>query len=220
MLRIADVPERGGEIGRPDEHAVDAVDRGDRLELLEGGARLDLDQEANLAVRLLEIIGHPAVAAGARGRRNAANAGRRIADRRDRAARLVGVLHIGHEDRLRADVEHALDQHGVVPGRPHDRRRGAARRCLQLRHQTGDLVRRVLAVEQDPVEARIGDDLGGDVAAQAAPQADLQLAGGDRLLEAVAGELHGGLTRTARRCRRAGRNRRAACRPSAPAPRA
>ncbi len=57
---------------------------------------------------------------------------------------------------------------------------------LQLRDQIGDFVGRMLGVEQDPVEAAVGNDLGGDVAAQARPQADLQFAGGEGVLEGVA----------------------------------
>ena len=51
MAPVADVAERGGQIVRPDEHAVDALDRGDRLDLLERLAGLDLHQHADLARR-------------------------------------------------------------------------------------------------------------------------------------------------------------------------
>jgi hypothetical protein len=48
----------------------------------------------------------------------------------------------------------------------------------------------MLGVEQQPVEAAVRDDLGGDAAAEAAPEADLQLPGGELVLEAIALELH------------------------------
>src|SRR5271170_4122332 len=48
----------------------------------------------------------------------------------------------------------------------------------------------MLGVEQQPVEAAVADDVRRNVAAQAAPQADLQLAGGDGVLEGIAGEVH------------------------------
>jgi hypothetical protein len=60
---------------------------------------------------------------------------------------------------------------------------------LQLADQIGDFVGRMFGVEQDPVEAAIGNDFGRDVAAQARPQADLQFAGGERVLEGVAGHV-------------------------------
>jgi hypothetical protein len=44
----------------------------------------------------------------------------------------------------------------------------------------------MLGVEQQPVEAAVAHDVRRDVAAQAAPQADLQLAGGDGVLEGIA----------------------------------
>ena len=160
-------------------------DLGDRLDLLHRLARLDLHQHADFIVRFAEIAGHAAVARRARGDRHAADAVRRIARGGDRALGFLGVLHIGKQQRLRADVEAALGEHHVVPGRPHDRRRGAALQGLELCDQVRDFVGRMLGVEQDPVETGIADELGGDVAAQARPQADLQFAGGDRVLEGV-----------------------------------
>ena len=90
VLRIAEMAERGRQIGRPDEHAVDAVDLGDRFDLVERGAGFHLHQNADLVIRLGQIAGHAAVAAGARGNRDAADAMRRIARRRDRALGLLG----------------------------------------------------------------------------------------------------------------------------------
>jgi len=48
----------------------------------------------------------------------------------------------------------------------------------------------MLGVEQQPVEPRVAHDVGRDVAAQTAPQADLKLACRDGALEAVMGEFH------------------------------
>ncbi len=160
------------------------------FEFFERGPGLDLDQQADLGIRLLEIVGHPAVAARARRGGNAAHPAWRISHGCNRVLRFLHVLDVGHEEGRRTDVEAALDQHGVVPGRPHDRGRGAALHRLQLRQQVGDVIRRVLAVEEQPVEAGVAHDVCRDIAAQAAPQADLQLAGGDRMLEGVAGEIH------------------------------
>src|SRR3569833_4547682 len=107
-------------VGRSDEHAIDAIDGGDVLERIERLTRLDLNEDADLAVRLGEIAGDAAIAAGARRNRHAANAVRRIARRRDRRLRFLDRLHIRNEQRLRADVEATLDENGVVPGRPDD----------------------------------------------------------------------------------------------------
>ena len=183
--------EGGGEVVRADEDAVDAVDLGDRLDLVERAFGLDLHQQADLAACVLQIVFHAPIAAGATAAGDAANAAGRIARRLDGAAGLIRCLNERDEQGLRADVEKALDQHDVVPRRAHDRRRGAGLRGLQLRQHVRHLVGRMLGVEKEPVEARMGDDLGRDRAAQAAPQADLQVAPGDGMLEGVAWKVHG-----------------------------
>src|SRR6476661_2390898 len=50
VLRVAEMAERSGQIGGPDEDAVDAVDLGDGFQLVERATRLDLHQHAHLAV--------------------------------------------------------------------------------------------------------------------------------------------------------------------------
>src|SRR5262249_34923228 len=53
-----------------------------------------------------------------------------------------------------------------------------------------EVVRRMLAVEQDPVVAGAGDDFHRVVGGKARPQADLRLAGLERALEGVLREIH------------------------------
>src|SRR5689334_7589344 len=108
---------------------------------------------------------------------------RRIARGRDRALGLLHALYIGKQQGLCPDIEHALGQHRIVPGRADDRRRRAALHSLQLRDEVRNFVRRMLGVEQDPVEPAVGNDLSGDVAAQARPKPDLQPAFTQRALE-------------------------------------
>ena len=69
-------------------------------------------------------------------------------------------------------------------------RRGVGGGGLQLRQHVGQAVGRVLAVEQQPVEAGAGADLGGVGVGQAEPQTDLRPALGHGLLESVDGGLH------------------------------
>jgi len=99
-------------------------------------------------------------------------------------------LNVGQQHRLGSDIEHALDQHRVVPGRPDNRGGGAALQRLQLCEQDRHFIGGMLGVEQNPVEPGIGDDLGADVTGKAAPQTDLQAALLERLLENVAIEFH------------------------------
>ena len=62
---------------------------------------------------------------------------------------------------------------------------------LQLRQQVRDFVRRVLGVEQHPIEARVREHFGDDVAGEARPDTDLGLAFFQRLLEFVHCQFHG-----------------------------
>jgi hypothetical protein len=94
-------------------------------------------------------------------------------------------LHERHEDVVEAGIEQALDLDGVVPRRPHDRRAGAVLERHQLRDEGGDVVGRVLAVEQQPVEAGKAEDLGRDRVGERAPAADQRLAGAEAPLERV-----------------------------------
>src|SRR5215208_2561116 len=62
MGALAGIPKRGVEVGRTDEDAVDALDRGDLLEVAQPLAGFDLHHDADLVRRLLEVVLHPAEA--------------------------------------------------------------------------------------------------------------------------------------------------------------
>src|SRR5947209_18664321 len=68
--------------------------------------------------------------------------------------------------------------------------RAVRRRRLQLREQALQVVRRMLHVEEQPVEAGTGDHLDAVVRGQARPQAALRLACGKRAFAAVAWQFH------------------------------
>ena len=84
------------------------------------------------------------------------------------------VLDERHQDGARAEVEDPLDQHHVVPRHANDRLGRAGGHRLQLRQHARHFVRAMFRVDEDPVEARAGDDLRDDVAAERAPQPDLR----------------------------------------------
>ena len=67
-LGIEEVPRHAqalAEIDRPDEEQIDAVDGGNRVTLLDGPQRLDLDCDERLAIRLLaELRGRDAAEIG------------------------------------------------------------------------------------------------------------------------------------------------------------
>src|SRR3954453_13826563 len=90
MGALARIPERGVEVSRPDEDAVDALDGGDLLEVRQALAGFDLHHDADLVRRLLEVVLHPPEAGRAGRAGDAAQARRRIARIGDGVARLVG----------------------------------------------------------------------------------------------------------------------------------
>ena len=150
---VADVTHVGGEVARADEQAVDAIDGRNRFEIPQRDTRFDLHDDAQFAVDALDVVLDAAVAIGPHGRGDASDPFRRIARRRDRLPCFLGILYPRHEKALHADIEEPFEQNRIVPRRPHDRRRGAAGHRLQLAEHHGQLVRRVLGVEQEPVEA-------------------------------------------------------------------
>src|SRR5262245_40666246 len=97
MLRIAQMPRRGCQVGRANEYVVDSFYFRDRFELIESGSRFDLDKNANFVVGLGQISRHAAITAGPCCDRNATDSLRRISCRSDRALGLLDILHIGEE---------------------------------------------------------------------------------------------------------------------------
>ena len=85
---LAGIAERSVQIGRADEQSVDAVDRGDGFHIVERFARFDLEDDAKLFMRGLEIVLDAPEARAARRARDAAQSVRRIAGEGNRVARL------------------------------------------------------------------------------------------------------------------------------------
>ena len=164
MIGLAEIAERGRKIARPDKHPVDALDPRNSFEVLKSALRLHLQQQANLSVGRRVIAFDPAVARGARLRGEAAKALRGIAGRLNRTFRFLLRFDIGNEKLLGADVEQALDDHLIVPRRSDDRMGRSAAHRLKLSQHHRQFVRRVLGVDQNPVEPRIGEDFDDQMA--------------------------------------------------------
>ena len=62
MVRIAEMPQCRGKIAGTNEQSIHAIDGGNRLDFLPGGAAFNLHQHAKLIVDALEIVLHPPVA--------------------------------------------------------------------------------------------------------------------------------------------------------------
>ncbi|MCY1426731.1 hypothetical protein D9M71_425570 [compost metagenome] len=201
------------QVGRTDEHAVDAVNRGDGVEVFQALEAFHLDQQAHLLVGLGQVGGDVVPARRARQRgTDATDALGRIVHGAHQLLGLLGRLDHRHQQGLRADVEQLLDHHRVADRRPDHRLAGVGRDGLQLAEQAAQVVGRVLAVEQQPVETGVGGQLGAVRIGQADPQADL-LFGAQALLEGVDGHLHRlFLRRSGRRWSPACRSRHGRCR--------
>src|ERR1043166_7015952 len=65
MVGFAKMAEVGGEVARADEQPIDAIDRGDGIDILQRPLRFDLDDHADLVVNALVIVLQAAVAAAA-----------------------------------------------------------------------------------------------------------------------------------------------------------
>jgi hypothetical protein len=103
--------------------------------------------------------------------------GREAARVRD-ALRLGSAVDVREDDALRAVVEHARRVPVLEARHPHDRRHAHRERGRgDLRRGVG-VHRVVLAIDEQPIEAAGGGDLGGvDGARLAQPQADGELPG-------------------------------------------
>ena len=183
---IAHVAHRGREIGGADEQRVDALDGGDLVQRLERVEAFDLQDQAELVARRGGIILDGAEAGSAGQAGHASDAAGGVVHCGDGAAGLFGRADVRYHQRLRALIEVALDQGGVVVGDA-DRGRdlGVGGDGLQAGQDVGNLHHRMLGVDQHPVEAEIGQKLGPDRAAERVPDADLLAALGQRALEAV-----------------------------------
>src|SRR5262249_62372581 len=112
---LARMTERGVQVSRADEHAVDAIRGADRFDAVQRRLRLHLHEHADLLVRAARIILDASKTRRARRAGNAAHAVRWIARIGDGGARFLRAGDIRHQERLGAHVEHALDGHHAVP---------------------------------------------------------------------------------------------------------
>jgi hypothetical protein len=108
----------------PDGDHVDARRRGDGIDRVDRGHRLDHRQEDDLSISGLDISGHrhlQAVARGADDRRQAALTDRRIAHRGRGGLDIGDRVEMRHLDADGADVEIAQDLVRDIARHAHDR---------------------------------------------------------------------------------------------------
>ncbi|MNC59336.1 hypothetical protein D3C75_1091380 [compost metagenome] len=61
VIRLAEIPQSGGKIPRPDKDAVNALNASYRIQVIDPLLAFDLHQHRNLLVDLGEIVRHGAV---------------------------------------------------------------------------------------------------------------------------------------------------------------
>ena len=125
MRELPGNAERRAQVEMADPQAVDALDRGDRVGVLDARGGLDLGEQAGALVRAGEPVmdrARVAVVLMRDAERHAAAPGGRVFEVSDELARLgVGVDH-RHHDGLRADVGGAGDVVIGLRGHAHDGR--------------------------------------------------------------------------------------------------
>ncbi len=152
---------RRRQVGRPDEHAVHPVHRGDLGCGIHPRGRLDLDEQRHVVGGVLEVGVDSVPSPGSsEGIADPARSEGRVSHRGDRRGRLLGRGDHRHQEVLRADVEHLLDRDDVADRHAHDRCDRVCGHRLQLRQHGLEAVRGVLHVDERPVHARPGADLG------------------------------------------------------------
>src|SRR6202051_2268792 len=143
MARIAEIPHGGRQVRGSNEYAIDAGDTRDLLELSKRFSGLYLHQNADLLRSGFQIIAGPSEIAGARRSRHAPPSIGRIATTLYGATCFFRTLYEGQQNRLRPNIQYALDEYGIVPRGPHYRSSRPVIRRLQQRQQAGDFYRRV-----------------------------------------------------------------------------
>src|SRR6185437_13097042 len=174
-----------GEIRRPDEHGINTLHRADRIDVLDRLGTLDLHADHDIVVADLMVVLHCPVTVAAHRHRHTAHAGRRVARRSHSPARLLGAFHTGDKEVVETGVEQALDDHSVVPLRTHEGRTAAVLERHQLQYEGADVVRRMLTVEEQPVEVCEAKDFGGDGIRKRYPAPEELLPGSEFTLEGV-----------------------------------
>ena len=173
--------QREGQIERADEQRIDAWHRGNLLDNRQRFHRLDHRDDGDAGVGTRHIA--HAVARPHTHRPQAAAAGGRVETGFDKPLRLGHAVHHRRHDAHGAGIQHAANDAGLVPRHPHDRGDAGQIDGADHFHRRFIAHAAVLHVDQRPIKAGLGEDLGGQAAGQHAPGAQRQLITLPALLE-------------------------------------
>ncbi len=152
--------ERGRQVVRAHQHRVDAGHCQNLVELLDRLARLDLDAAGHERIGRREIRRRGAAISGRPARRHAAKSGRRVAAPGHGSRSVRRRPHLRDHDAGRARVQGVHDPDGLVRADPIEERNSRGPRRDEHRHEMLRGDRPVLAVGDEQVEARSGEQLG------------------------------------------------------------
>ena len=190
MLELAGDAERRGQVEMADPEAVDAVERGDRVGVLDAGPGLDLGEEGRARIGGGELVQHGAapVEVVRHAQRHAALAVGHVFHAVEDVPRLLGVVDHRQHDAFGTHVGGAGDVMVLLRRHPADHRQP---RGLEVADDALDglvVEARMLGVEQDEIAAGILEqvaDAGRRELDDEVP--DLELAALGLLLEGVSG---------------------------------
>ena len=191
MARLPPVAHGGRQIRWAKKHPVHpfhCCNGGQLCHRLHG---FGLHQQAHFIVGAVQVILNLVPAGRPRQRRtHPPDAFGWIAHRLHHLRRLLGRVDHRDEQGLRANVQVLLDQGHVRLHGPHDRMHRVRRHSAQLGQGVAWVVGGVLAVQEQPIETRAGQQFSGVGIGQTDPQANLTLTRSQGIAERVAGKGH------------------------------
>ena len=158
MIDGAGTSEAGRQIVWSDQDSIHAVDPHDLADLRDGITMLRLDDDGGLVVGSLHVLSHVQAVAVCPRDAEPALAGGGVLRGLDDALCVLDGVDLRRDDAGGADVERPLHVQIVAGRQPDHAGRGAG--ALHQRLHLRRIERRVLRVDEQPVESHLGEQLG------------------------------------------------------------
>ncbi len=160
--RIVDLthfPHAGRQVVGTQLNRIESLDLDDRLDVFDRSCMFRLDDHGDLVVRPLDVLGKPRTVTVGPGQPHAARTQGGILSPVNDILGLLGRVDLRHDDPMSAEIKHLLDRDFGRFGNPHDARHPMADR-LQNGQNFGAAEWAVFTVNEEPVEARVGQHFG------------------------------------------------------------